>query len=109
MSSRHLLVTGGAGFIGSNFVHHVVEHSDARVTVLDKLTYAGGNAASLEGAAGGDRVRLVVGGDVADAGGLVDELVGGVCRVMVMRWCISPRSRITTTLFRIRGRSCRRI
>ena len=35
-----LLVTGGAGFIGSNFVHHLVEHTDARVTVLDKLTYA---------------------------------------------------------------------
>ena len=37
---RTLLVTGGAGFIGSNFVHHVVEHTDARVVVLDALTYA---------------------------------------------------------------------
>ncbi len=37
-----LLVTGGAGFIGSNFVHHIVkEHPDYEVTVLDKLTYAG--------------------------------------------------------------------
>jgi len=37
-----LLVTGGAGFIGSNFVHHVLkEHSDYEITVLDKLTYAG--------------------------------------------------------------------
>lgn len=37
-----LLVTGGAGFIGSNFVHHVLrEHPDYQVTVLDKLTYAG--------------------------------------------------------------------
>ena len=44
----HLLVTGGAGFIGSNFVHHVVEHTDHHVTVLDKLTYAG-NLASLDG------------------------------------------------------------
>ncbi|WP_114149410.1 NAD-dependent epimerase/dehydratase family protein, partial [Nocardioides sp. 616] len=35
-----LLVTGGAGFIGSNFVHYLMEHTDARVTVLDKLTYA---------------------------------------------------------------------
>ena len=35
-----LLVTGGAGFIGSNFVHHVVHHTSANVTVLDKLTYA---------------------------------------------------------------------
>ncbi|HET8928927.1 MAG TPA: NAD-dependent epimerase/dehydratase family protein, partial [Microbacterium sp.] len=34
-----LLVTGGAGFIGSNFVHHVIAHTDHHVTVLDKLTY----------------------------------------------------------------------
>ncbi|MEV9226466.1 NAD-dependent epimerase/dehydratase family protein, partial [Klebsiella pneumoniae] len=39
-----LLVTGGAGFIGSNFVHHVVAHTDHSVTVLDKLTYAGNRA-----------------------------------------------------------------
>ena len=45
---RKLLVTGGAGFIGSNFVHHVIEHTDHHVTVLDKLTYAG-NRASLDG------------------------------------------------------------
>ena len=37
-----IVVTGGCGFIGSNFVHHVVrEHPDVHVTVLDKLTYAG--------------------------------------------------------------------
>ena len=35
-----ILVTGGAGFIGSNFVHHVIANTDAHVTVLDKLTYA---------------------------------------------------------------------
>lgn len=67
---RSILVTGGAGFIGSNFVHHVVRHTDLQVTVLDKLTYAG-NRASLEGLPQ-DRVELVV-GDVADAA-LVDEL-----------------------------------
>jgi dTDP-glucose 4,6-dehydratase len=43
-----LLVTGGAGFIGSNFVHYVLDHTDSSVTVLDKLTYAG-NRESLEG------------------------------------------------------------
>lgn len=43
-----LLVTGGAGFIGCNFVHHWMrQHPDDRVVVLDALTYAG-NAASLE-------------------------------------------------------------
>src|SRR3954454_23209102 len=59
-----VLVTGGAGFIGSNFVRHVVEHTDARVTVLDKLTYA----ASPESLADlpSDRVELVV-ADIADA------------------------------------------
>ena len=72
--SRHLLVTGGAGFIGSNFVHHVMAHTDDTVTVLDKLTYAG-SAASLEGLPEG-RVRLVE-GDIADAA-LVEELVAGL-------------------------------
>ena len=42
------LVTGAAGFIGSNYVRHVLDHSDDTVTVLDKLTYAG-NRASLDG------------------------------------------------------------
>lgn len=65
-----LLVTGGAGFIGSNFVHHVVAHTDAHVTVLDKLTYAG-NRASLAGLPE-DRVELVE-GDITDAA-LVDSL-----------------------------------
>src|SRR5581483_11634832 len=37
-----LLVTGGAGFIGANFVHHwVKEHPGERIVVLDALTYAG--------------------------------------------------------------------
>ncbi|MEJ6554691.1 dTDP-glucose 4,6-dehydratase [Microbacterium esteraromaticum] len=66
-----LLVTGGAGFIGSNFVHHVIEHTDHDVTVLDKLTYAG-NRASLDGLPE-ERVRFVQ-GDIADPG-VVDALV----------------------------------
>ena len=68
---QRILVTGGAGFIGSNFVHHLVRETDAGVTVLDKLTYA----ASRESLAGlpEDRVSLVV-GDVADAA-VVDPLV----------------------------------
>ena len=67
---RRLLVTGGAGFIGSNFVHHVLDHSSDQVTVLDKLTYAG-NPASLDGLPS-DRFRFVH-GDICD-GGLVHEL-----------------------------------
>ncbi|WOF24166.1 dTDP-glucose 4,6-dehydratase [Microbacterium betulae] len=73
-----LLVTGGAGFIGSNFVHHVVAHTDHRVVVLDKLTYAG-NRASLDGLPA-DRVELVV-GDIADAD-LVDALFARVDAVV---------------------------
>mgnify|MGYP001027613164 CR=1 FL=1 len=68
----NIIVTGGAGFIGSNFVHYVADnHPEATITVLDKLTYAG-NEANLEGLPK-DRVKLVV-GDIADAE-LVDQLV----------------------------------
>lgn len=70
---RKLLVTGGAGFIGANFVHQVIAETDLDVVVLDKLTYAG-NPASLDGLPD-DRVSLVV-GDVADAdvvGPLVEQ------------------------------------
>lgn len=74
----HLLVTGGAGFIGSNFVHHVIDNTDHRVTVLDKLTYAG-NRASLDGLPE-DRFAFVQ-GDIADAE-LVDGLFQGVDAVV---------------------------
>lgn len=67
-----VLVTGGAGFIGSNYVHHLVDERGADVTVLDKLTYAG-SLANLEGVR--DEVRFVE-GDVRDRG-VVDGLVEG--------------------------------
>ncbi|MGJ9421324.1 dTDP-glucose 4,6-dehydratase [Aeromicrobium sp. CF3.5] len=67
---ENLLVTGGAGFIGSNFVRHVLAHTDLTVTILDKLTYAA-NLGSIEHLPS-DRCRLVI-GDICDAG-LVDEL-----------------------------------
>lgn len=73
-----LLVTGGAGFIGANFVHQTLaERPDTRVVVLDKLTYAG-NRASLAPVA--DRIEFVH-GDIADLE-LVDRLVGGVDAVV---------------------------
>jgi len=69
---KNIIVTGGAGFIGSNFVHYVVNnHPEVHVTVLDKLTYAG-NKENLAGLPE-DRVELVV-GDIADAE-LVNRLV----------------------------------
>lgn len=69
---KNIIVTGGAGFIGSNFVHYVVNnHPEVHVTVLDKLTYAG-NKENLTGLPE-DRVKLVV-GDICDKE-LVDKLV----------------------------------
>jgi dTDP-glucose 4,6-dehydratase len=68
---KNILVTGGAGFIGSNFVHYVLNNTDYSVTVLDKMTYAG-NRASLDGLPA-DRFELVV-GDIADAA-VVNPLV----------------------------------
>ncbi len=72
MSCR-LLVTGGAGFIGANFVHHWCRtYPDDRVVVLDALTYAGnrGNLASVEGR---ENFRFVQ-GDICDRT-LVDGLL----------------------------------
>jgi dTDP-glucose 4,6-dehydratase len=68
-----LLVTGGAGFIGTNFVHQTVrERPEVEVTVLDALTYAG-DEASLASIA--DRITFVK-GDVADPE-VTDRLVAG--------------------------------
>src|SRR3712207_2475069 len=73
-----LLVTGGAGFIGANFVHQTVrEHPEHDVTVLDALTYAG-NEASLAGVR--DRIRFVR-GSVSDAE-LAEALVAGADAVV---------------------------
>jgi dTDP-glucose 4,6-dehydratase len=68
-----ILVTGGAGFIGSNFVHYLLENTDHSVTVLDALTYAG-NRASLEGLP--DNRFSFVHGDICDAA-LVNDLFAG--------------------------------
>jgi len=62
---RALLITGGAGFIGANFVHYwLAHHPQDRLVVLDALTYAG-NMASLAGCLEQDNFRFVH-GDIGD-------------------------------------------
>jgi len=76
-----LLITGGVGFIGSNFIRHVrQEHPDWQITNLDKLTYAGNleNLKDVEEGSGYHFVR----GDIADRQ-LVDELLGKGFDVLV--------------------------
>lgn len=71
---KNIIVTGGCGFIGSNFVHYAVNnHPETHVTVLDKLTYAG-NKENIAGLPG-DRVELVV-GDICDKE-LLEQIVPG--------------------------------
>lgn len=70
----NIIVTGGAGFIGSNFVHWVIDNQpDVHVTVLDALTYAG----NLDNLTGLPEKRMTfVHGDICDAE-LVDKLAAG--------------------------------
>jgi dTDP-glucose 4,6-dehydratase len=71
-----LLVTGGAGFIGSNFIHYIVKtHPDYKITNLDFLTYAG-NLENLKNLEGNPNYKFIKGA-ICDAK-LVDELVKDV-------------------------------
>jgi dTDP-glucose 4,6-dehydratase len=72
MPQETMLVTGGAGFIGSSFVLSALQSSDCRVVTLDKLTYSGDreNLASVAG----DRRHVFVEGDIADRDLVADLL-----------------------------------
>ena len=75
-----MLVTGGAGFIGSNFVRYVLNrYPGFHVVVLDALTYAG-NQANLDDCGNSDRLRFIQ-GDIRDRT-LVDEAMHGVDAVV---------------------------
>ena len=100
-----LLVTGGAGFIGSAFVRHILTHdADAHVVTLDKLTYAG-NLENLEPIAGSPRHRFVH-GDICDAktvadilsGSDVDAIVHFAAESHVDRSILSPEAAIETNV-----------
>ena len=100
----NVLVTGGAGFIGSNFVRYALEtHPDWRVTTLDKLTYAG-RRENLHDVMDHPRHRFVH-GDVADAaaaGPLVREsniVVHFAAETHVDRSILSAGEFITTDVF----------
>jgi dTDP-glucose 4,6-dehydratase len=72
---KKILVTGGAGFIGSNFVHYAIGKSnDVKIINLDKLTYAG-NLENLDALKGNPRHKFVQ-GDICDRA-LVGELMKG--------------------------------
>jgi len=93
-----VLVTGGAGFIGSHFVKRLVAAGD-EVKVLDKLTYAG-NPANLEGTA----VELVQ-GDIADAAAVAsaaagfDAIVNFAAETHVDRSILEPEVVVRTNVF----------
>ncbi len=73
------LVTGGAGFIGSNYVRHVLAHTDDEVVVYDALTYAG-NLSTLRDVDDSPRTSFVR-GDICDPGPLEEAMRG--CDVVV--------------------------
>ncbi|OZV83641.1 dTDP-glucose 4,6-dehydratase [Micromonospora echinospora] len=79
--SRNILITGGAGFIGSHYARVLLEghHDRLSVTVLDKLTYAG-NAANLDEIRDCPGFRFVR-GDICDAS-LVDDLVAAADEIV---------------------------
>jgi len=69
-----LFVTGGAGFIGSNYVRHVLAHTDDEITVYDALTYAG-NLSTLRDVDDSPRYRFVK-GNICDPGTLEEAMAG---------------------------------
>ena len=82
------MVTGGAGFIGSNYVHYLLEqHPAYQVVVVDKLTYAG-NLANLADLAGDPRYTFVQ-ADIADQAAIDAAMAG--CDAVVNFAADTPR------------------
>jgi dTDP-glucose 4,6-dehydratase len=99
-----LLITGGAGFIGSNLVHHALAHTADRLVIVDKLTYAG-SLLNLEGAIGTPRVVFVQ-ADIADDAAMMrvfeehkpDAVLNLAAETHVDRSIDSPRPFIDTNV-----------
>ena len=103
---RNILIAGGAGFIGSNFVHYMLKkHPDYRVVVYDKLTYAG-NLDNLRDVADDPRYSFVR-GDICDAEKVdkvmreheIDTLVNFAAATHVDRSLMEPDEFIRTDVF----------
>lgn len=98
-----LFVTGGAGFIGSNYVRWVLANSDHEVTVFDKLTYAG-NLANIDDVVDGRRCRFVH-ADICDQDAVAEHLPGHAAVVHfaaethVDRSIVDPYAFVTTNVF----------
>lgn len=101
---QHILVTGGAGFIGSAFVRYTLNHyAGIRVTVLDKLTYAG-NLSNLDSVAADARYRFIH-GDIAVRSDVIaaldgcDALVNFAAETHVDRSILDPGAFVTTDVY----------
>ena len=103
---QNLLVTGGAGFIGANFVHHLLTtYPDYRVVVFDKLTYAG-NLDNLKPVEDNPHYRFVQ-GDICDAQAVrdaitqhdVDTIVNFAAETHVDRSILDPDAFVRTDVY----------